>query len=111
MKVLRVRAVCELLGVSRTTLWRWERAGQFVSRRQLGPGVVGYIDDDVTTWLSARPSHRSAHGTCADRVVPSGGQRGDDSTSFAGAAGRLPRREAHARRSLNPFGRSSGGAS
>ena len=90
MKVLRVRAVCELLGVSRTTLWRWERAGQFVGRRQLGPGVVGYIDDDVTTWLSGRPSHQPAHRTCVDRVAPSGAQRGDDSMSVAGAADRVP---------------------
>jgi predicted DNA-binding transcriptional regulator AlpA len=97
MKVLRVRAVCELLGVSRTTLWRWERAGQFVCRRQLGPGVVGYIDDDVTTWLSGRPSRQSGDRTSVDRATPSGEQRDADDMSVAGAADRALRREARAR--------------
>jgi prophage regulatory protein len=56
MKVIRIRQMCELLSVSRTTLWRWERSGGFVERRQLGPGTVGYFEEDVMNWLATRPS-------------------------------------------------------
>ncbi len=66
MKVLRIRSVCKLLEVSRTTLWRWERSGQFVARRQLGPGVVGYLEDDVVAWLSARPRLQPVPNDCAE---------------------------------------------
>ena len=41
-------------GLSRVTVWRLEKAGQFPPRIQLSPGRVGYLRSDVKAWLESR---------------------------------------------------------
>lgn len=55
MTVLRTDDVTRLTGLSRTTLWRLERRGTFPSRLRLGPGSVGWIEEEVLEWIAARP--------------------------------------------------------
>jgi predicted DNA-binding transcriptional regulator AlpA len=43
-------------GISRVTVWRLEKAGDFPPRIQLSPGRVGYRRADVTAWLESRKS-------------------------------------------------------
>lgn len=55
MKILRTRDVVALTGLSRVTIWRFEKAGRFPSRVRLGANSVGWIEDQVLSWLSGRP--------------------------------------------------------
>jgi len=41
-------------GLSRVTVWRLEKAGQFPPRIQLSPGRVGYLRSDVKAWRESR---------------------------------------------------------
>lgn len=52
--LLRQRDVCRLLQVSRSTLFRWERAGAFPSRLKIGPGTVAWRSVDIDDWVKAR---------------------------------------------------------
>jgi predicted DNA-binding transcriptional regulator AlpA len=55
-RILRQRTVLDRLPdrTNRSTLWRWERAGLFPQRVQLGPNSIGYYSDEVEAWFAAR---------------------------------------------------------
>ena len=53
--VIRPARLCALLAISRTTLWRRVRAGDFPAPRRLGPNIVAWLEDDVRAWLESRP--------------------------------------------------------
>ncbi|WP_183361243.1 helix-turn-helix transcriptional regulator [Geomonas limicola] len=44
----------EVTGLSRTTVWRLERLGQFPHRIRLSPGRVGYRRSEIESWLAVR---------------------------------------------------------
>ncbi|WIY27637.1 AlpA family phage regulatory protein [Parasedimentitalea psychrophila] len=44
-----------MVGLSRTTIWRREREGDFPQRIHLGGRRVGWHADEVIAWLEARP--------------------------------------------------------
>ena len=48
------REVVRHLGISRTTLWRWLRTGQFPTPVRLGPGRVAFRESDIREWEDAR---------------------------------------------------------
>ena len=54
-EIVRPRAVCQILGVSRSTLERWRRSGHFPVPVKLGPVAVGWRRGDVEAWLADRP--------------------------------------------------------
>lgn len=54
-RLLRVDDVCELTGLSRTTIWRRERKGDFPGRVRLGPNSVGWRAGEVEEWIESRP--------------------------------------------------------
>ena len=53
-KVLRRKQVLELIGLSSSTQWRMEKAGQFPVRIKLGKGSVGWHFTEVEEWLRSR---------------------------------------------------------
>ena len=55
MHVLRVRDVIGVTGLSRSTVWRLERAGQFPQRIRLSGNSVGWRDEEVRHWVETRP--------------------------------------------------------
>ena len=55
MKLLRIRDVCEKTALSRTTVWRLERAGQFPSRLKVGHSAVRWREDEILAWIDSRP--------------------------------------------------------
>ena len=57
-RVHRKRQVLTLTGLSATTLWRLVRRGAFPAPIQLSPGAVGWLDAEVTAWLSERAGAR-----------------------------------------------------
>jgi len=55
MVVLRTPTVIRVTGLSRTTLWRLERQGEFPARIRLGPNSIGWRAEDIARWIDARP--------------------------------------------------------
>jgi len=53
-RVLSQQAVLERVPVSRTTLWRMERAGLFPQRIRVSANRVGWIEADVDAWVDGR---------------------------------------------------------
>mgnify|MGYP002813704002 CR=1 FL=1 len=80
MQALRLREVCGLTGLSRTTIWRLERAGTFPSRIRLSENSVGWLAQEISNWLAARPrgvnrmariaAHRSRFGSSHKEYRP-----------------------------------------
>jgi prophage regulatory protein len=55
MKLLRVPQVVALTGLSRMTIYRMEKRGEFPDRVQLGPNSIAWHEQDVNNWIAARP--------------------------------------------------------
>lgn len=53
-RIIRPRDLPALLSISRTTIWRLERAGDFPKRIRLSAGAVGYDLQAVMDWCSSR---------------------------------------------------------
>ena len=54
-KVLSIKQLTEVTGLSAVTVWRKEKKGEFPARRQLGPRRVGWLAREVEDWLEATP--------------------------------------------------------
>lgn len=52
--ILRTAKLQTYVGLSRTTIWRLEKSGQFPKRVKLGQNSVGWLKGDVDTWLESR---------------------------------------------------------
>ena len=52
---VRFDEVKKLTGLSRTTTWRMERAGDFPQRRQLSANTTGWLKSEILTWCANRP--------------------------------------------------------
>jgi prophage regulatory protein len=52
---LRKSEVARRLGVTIRTLERWERDGRFPVRVQIGPGTVGYRENEIAEFAASRP--------------------------------------------------------
>lgn len=50
-RIVRKPEACALTGLSPTSIWRKERAGQFPKRRRLGPNAVGWLLSDILEWI------------------------------------------------------------
>ena len=64
--ILRINHVADLLGVHRTTLWRWERSGALPPRRSFGPNTVGWIESEIAAFIASRPVADADTATAAE---------------------------------------------
>ena len=55
MKILKQKEVVQLTGLSRVTIWRLEQRGEFPEKIALSPNRVGWIEDEVSDWITSRP--------------------------------------------------------
>ena len=62
MKILRIQDVKAATGLSRTTLWRMERRGDFPKRCRLGRNSCGWIAQEVEAWIASRPRGMTVAG-------------------------------------------------
>lgn len=53
-RFLRFGAVAEMIGLSRSTIWRLEQDGKFPKRVQLGSKSVAWRLSDLNDWMSSR---------------------------------------------------------
>lgn len=52
--ITRPRNLPAITGLSKTTCWRLERAGDFPKRIKLSAGAVGYKTSELLEWLASR---------------------------------------------------------
>ena len=52
--MLRLPAVTAKIGLSASTIWRYEKAGKFPGRRRLGDNSVAWVAEEVDAWLRER---------------------------------------------------------
>jgi predicted DNA-binding transcriptional regulator AlpA len=55
LKILKAKEVIALIGLSRVTIWRLERLGQFPRRVLISPRRVGWFESEIMEWLLSRP--------------------------------------------------------
>ena len=53
-EIISPRSLPQVTGLSKSTIWRLERAGQFPLSIQLSAGRVGYRRSEVEHWLDSR---------------------------------------------------------
>ncbi|PIE46016.1 MAG: DNA-binding protein [Gammaproteobacteria bacterium] len=53
-RILRAKEVISLTGLSRTTIWRLEKQGEFPARVSLGGNRVGWRVSEINHWIGTR---------------------------------------------------------
>ncbi len=51
-RLLREKEVCSIAGVSRVTIWRWEKEGLFPKRHKLYGSITVWKYSDVMNWFT-----------------------------------------------------------
>ena len=59
LRILRMPAVLEVVGIRKSALWEWVAAGRFPRPIQLGPRAVGWRIEDIRAWRDALPGSKS----------------------------------------------------
>lgn len=54
VRLLRFATVRDLTGLSRTTLWRLERTGEFPKHVTMSAHAVGWVESEVVAWIGSR---------------------------------------------------------
>lgn len=54
LRLLRFPAVRERTGLSRSTIWRLERRGQFPQHRQISPNAVAWVEEEIARWIEEK---------------------------------------------------------
>ena len=54
LKLLRFPAVRERTGLSRSTIWRLERHGDFPKHRRISANVVAWVEEEVMSWIHSK---------------------------------------------------------
>jgi len=60
-RIIRLKQVKELTGLSDSSIWRREQAGTFPIRRHLGGRAVGWFLDEILTWVDSTELKKSSH--------------------------------------------------
>jgi prophage regulatory protein len=58
LQLLTVTDVCKLLRISKPTLWRIRRAGNFPDPTRVTERIFGWRRSEIDAWLATRPSQR-----------------------------------------------------
>jgi prophage regulatory protein len=53
-RLLRLKDVLKLTGLSATTIWRKENSGIFPGRIKLGENSVAWLENEVADWIDAK---------------------------------------------------------
>ncbi len=78
-RIVRDRECLEITGVSAATRWRLEQVGRFPKRRQISPGLVGWLFSELVGWMRSRPPGPSAKNP-RDGLEPSAPEEIDGHT-------------------------------
>ena len=65
--ILRIADVTARTGLSRVSIWRKIRAGQFPAPLEISSNTIGWPESEIAEWQSTRP--RRIYGTPAPGVA------------------------------------------
>ena len=74
--LMTTEEVCQAVSLSRTSLWRLERRGEFPRRRQISAQRVGWIRSEILGWIESRPEAEPSPTMAARAVGRAGKNRG-----------------------------------
>lgn len=74
LRFMRPKDVVEMLGVSRTTLWRLCRTGTFPRPVRVSPGRSAFVYEAVQAWMNERVSSIPGSGPAALASQPASGR-------------------------------------
>jgi prophage regulatory protein len=57
-RILKWQDLAPIVGCSRVTIWRMEKAGDFPKRIRISPQMVGWLEHEVEAWLAQRMAVR-----------------------------------------------------
>lgn len=63
-RILRKNELCELLGVTTSTLYRWTRTEGLPKPIKLGANSIGWKLSEVRAWLDSRQRGLTTEGVC-----------------------------------------------
>lgn len=55
-RIMRIQEVTAVIGVGRSSLYKWMKAGSFPASVQLGARAIGWRSSAIDRWIQARPS-------------------------------------------------------
>ena len=58
LRIMRLNEVKAVTGLSKTTIYRFEKEGRFPSRVSLGERSMGWFEDEINLWLTQRIAAR-----------------------------------------------------
>ncbi len=58
MNIITSKKACEIAGVSRVTMWRLRKEGDFPAPVRRGSASKGYIQKEVEDWVAGRAAER-----------------------------------------------------
>lgn len=56
-KVLRLKDVIQIVGLSRSSIYALKASGDFPDSFMLGARAVGWLSDDIESWLESRSGY------------------------------------------------------
>lgn len=62
-RILRLKAVIDITGLTRTTLYRRMQEGTFPKNVQISPRCVGWRESAIREWSQNPMSYSAEHGT------------------------------------------------
>jgi len=65
--MLRIADVMARTGLSRVSIWRQVRAGQFPAPIELSVNTIGWLENDIASWQASRP--RRTYGAPAPEAA------------------------------------------
>lgn len=73
VRILRLKAVLDMVGLRRAALYRMKRMGLFPQSIKLGAPAVGWLEEDVQAWIAGRSNRRPEHlgREAGERTPPS----------------------------------------
>jgi prophage regulatory protein len=57
-RYIRADELTHMTGLSLSTIWRLEQDEAFPRRRSLGLSAVGWLESEISNWLTSRPIPR-----------------------------------------------------
>jgi prophage regulatory protein len=79
-----IKTVILKTGLSRPSIYRYMKRGQFPARRRVGPNRVAWVPAEVVAWIEGCPRLDHHHGR------PKGDRRAEDHQQFARRGAVLP---------------------
>lgn len=67
--VIRLKAVLERTGLSRATIYRLMKVGEFPSSFKIGKVASGWLEAEVSAWIDERASARQSADLCEYAVA------------------------------------------